>query len=148
MNDEAATTTLSVHDDLPQPAWRIVDQGLGDSNEAAAPLHEVRPLSCFARSAGGEVVGGAVGRTWGECCELQQLWVRPDCRRQGLGARLVRLFEQRAEERGCRTFYLETFSFQAPALYRALGYEVQLEIAGFGPGIAKYTMIRRAGAAG
>jgi len=136
-------TQLSVHDDLPQAEWSVVDQGLGDSNEAAAPLHEVRPLSCFAHSPTGDVVGGAIGRTWGECCELQQLWVRPDCRRQGLGADMIRLFEQRAEARGCRTFYLETFSFQAPSLYRALGYEVQLEIQGFAPGIVKYTMVRR-----
>ena len=76
------------------------------------------------------------------CCELQQLWVEPALRRQGIGARLVREFEQRAAARGCRTYYLETFSFQAPSLYRALGYEVKLELRGFAPGIVKYTMVR------
>lgn len=138
---------LTVHDDLPLDECRTVDDGLGASNEAAAPLHEVRPLSCFARRPSGEVIGGAVGRTWGACCELQQLWVSPAQRRQGIGARLVRAFERRAEERGCRTFFLETFSFQAPSLYRSLGYEVRLEIQGFAPGVAKYTMVRQAGAA-
>jgi ribosomal protein S18 acetylase RimI-like enzyme len=134
--------SYTVHDDLPEPGTSIVDNGLGDANEAAAPLHEVAPLSCFAHDDQGRVVGGAVGRTWGQCCELQQLWVEPALRAQGIGTRLVREFEQRAIARGCRTFYLETFSFQAPSLYRSLGYSARLEIAGFAPGIVKYVMVR------
>ena len=41
-------------------------------------------------------------------------------------------------------FYLETFSFQAPSLYRSLGYEVKLELHGFSAGIVKYTMVHEA----
>jgi ribosomal protein S18 acetylase RimI-like enzyme len=134
--------TITVHDDLPAAEARLVDEGLGAANESAAPLHEVRPLSCFARLASGAVAGGAAGRTWGECCELQQLWVDPAQRRRGIGRHLLRAFHERAEARGCRTFYLETFSFQAPSLYRALGYAVRLEIAGFALRVARYTMIR------
>ena len=130
------------HDDVPRDAGGIVDQGLGDANEAAAPLHQVRPLSCFARGPSGEVVGGAVGRTWGACCELQQLWGDPARRRHGIGAQLVRLFEARAQARGCRVFYLETFSFQAPRLYESLGYRIRSTIAGFAPGVEKYLMVR------
>ncbi len=136
------TFSIDVHDALPAADTDLVDTGLGQANEAAAPLHDVCPLSCFARDPAGLVVGGAVGRTWGRCCELQQLWVTPAARRQGLGARLVRAFEQRAQARGCTTFYLETFSFQAPALYRSLGYQVKLALPGFAPGIVKYTMVR------
>ena len=36
-------------------------------------------------------------------------------------------------------------SFQAPSLYRALGYQVRLELHGFAPGIVKYTMVREPG---
>ncbi len=133
---------FTLHDDLPVDAAGLVDAGLGAANEAAAPLHEVRALSCFARLPSGEVVGGAVGRTWGSCCELQQLWVEPARRRCGIGKRLVEQFEGSALARGCRIFYLETFSFQAPGLYRSLGYEVRLELRGFSAGIVKYTMVR------
>ena len=133
----------AVHDDVPNDAGRIVDDGLGYSNEAAAPVHEVQRLSCFAATAPGAVVGAAVGRRWGECCELQQLWVDPGYRRRGVGSRLVRLFEERAAEHGCRTFYLETFSFQAPQFYRSLGYHAAAEIGGFPGGIVKYLMLRR-----
>jgi ribosomal protein S18 acetylase RimI-like enzyme len=131
----------TLHDELPADAAQAVDTGLGVSNDSAAPLHEVQSLGCFARLPGGEVIGGAVGRTWGECCELQQLWVEPARRRHGIGKRLVEQFEARAQARGCRTFYLETYSFQAPDLYRSLGYEVKLELRGYGTGIVKYTMV-------
>lgn len=141
---DPAAIALSLHDELP-PEAELIDAGLGAANEAAAPLHEVQRLACIARTAAGTVIGGAIGRTWGECCELQQLWVEPSHRRRGLGARLVRAFEARAQQRGCRTFYLETFSFQAPRLYRSLGYEVRLELAGFGAGIAKYSMVKLVG---
>jgi GNAT superfamily N-acetyltransferase len=134
---------LTVHDAPDAGDARVVDTGLDDANDAAAPLHEVRPLACFLRDGDGAVVGGAVGRRWGECAELQQLWVRPDLRRQGLGAQLVRAFESRAAEHGCRTVYLETFSFQAPRLYASLGYQMRHTIEGFGHGIAKHLMVHR-----
>jgi GNAT superfamily N-acetyltransferase len=135
---------FSLHDDtLPADDAAVVDQGLGDANAAAAPLHEVRALACFARDAAGTVIGGAVGRTWGGCCELQQLWVAPRHRRAGLGAALVRRFEARALARGCTTFYLETFSFQAPALYRSLGYDAVGRNAAFPHGIVKFAMAKQ-----
>ncbi|MEQ1686218.1 MAG: GNAT family N-acetyltransferase [Burkholderiaceae bacterium] len=135
--------TITVHDALPEAEAALVDDGLDTSNAAAAPLHDVRPLACFARLPDGAVVGGAIGRTWGTCCELQQLWVEPARRRQGLGADLVKAFEAHAAARGCTAYYLETFSFQAPSLYRSLGYEVALALEGFAPGIVKYMMVRR-----
>ena len=134
--------TYTRHDNLPEAESRVVDEGLGAANDRAAPLHEVQPLSCFARLASGEVVGGAVGRSWGNCCELQQLWVEPGHRRQGIARSLIEAFEAHARTRGCRTFYLETFNFQAPELYRSLGYRVSHQHAVYPHGIVKYLMVR------
>lgn len=135
--------SLSVHDEIPADEARVVDQGLDDSNAAAAPIRQVRPLCCFARLENGALVGGAIGRTWGQCCELQQLWVDPAYRGLGAGTRLVRRFEEAAVARGCSVFYLDTFSFQARPFYERLGYEARLEIRGFAPGVSKYIMVRR-----
>jgi ribosomal protein S18 acetylase RimI-like enzyme len=141
MSTEHPAITFTVHDDVPPDAGALVDAGLGEANGQAAPLHEVRPLCCVARLATGEIIGGVVGRTWGLCCEVQQLWVHPDHRRRGVGRRLMGELHRRAEERGCRTFYLETFSFQAPAFYQSLGYAIRVEIRGFTKDIRRYVMV-------
>ena len=133
---------ITRHDDPPAEAAALIDAGLAAYNEAAAPLHEVRPLCCVARSDEGAVLGGAIGRSWGPCCELQQLWVHPAQRRQGIGRGLVRAFEDLGRRRGCSVFYLETFDFQAPALYRSLGYEVVHAHAVYPHGIVRYLMVR------
>jgi ribosomal protein S18 acetylase RimI-like enzyme len=140
--DSNEPARFTVYDEVPPDVDAVIDTGLDASNAAAAPLDEVRPISCVARLPTGEIIGGVIGRTWGACCEVQQIWVHPSHRRKGIGARLMRELHGRANERGCRTFYLETFSFQAPSLYRALGYEVRLEIAGFTTDIRKYVMVR------
>ncbi len=77
------------HDGLPEEESAIVDKGLGDFNVQAAPLHEVQALSCFVRDEAGHVIGGAIGRCWGQLCELQQLWVEASYRGKGLGVGLV-----------------------------------------------------------
>jgi GNAT superfamily N-acetyltransferase len=134
---------FSLHDRCPPEAAAAVDAGLGAYNDDAAPLHEVQPIACVVHDGAGNVVGGAVGRWWGACCELQQLWLRADLRRQGVGADLVRRFEAFARGKGCRSFYLETWSFQAPAFYRALGYEVELARRGYPHGIVKYHLVKQ-----
>lgn len=119
---------------------RVVDAGLEEHNVGVAPLSQVRPLASFATDASGHVVGGAVGRTWGKCCELLQLWVAPRYRAAGVGSRLLHEFEAHARERGCHIFYLTTLSFQAPAFYQKRDYAVLAQIAGYPDGIVKYLM--------
>jgi len=59
------TLNNTTHDSYPPEETALVDRVLGEAADAAAPLHEVRPLSCFARTEDGLVVGGSVGRWWG-----------------------------------------------------------------------------------
>lgn len=124
-----------------QDAAAVIDRGLGDFNDTAAPLHLVEHLAVFARE-GGAIIGGAVGRTWGTQCELLQLWVAPEWRRRGVALELVQRFEARALERGCTDAYLYTFSFQAPGFYRALGYAPAHTLRGYPQGIEQYLMTR------
>jgi len=116
-----------------------VDAGLDAFNDAEPELRRVQPLAVLARDAQGRVLGGALGRSWGECAELQQLWVHDEGRRRGVGRRLMALFEAEAAGRGCRLVYLDTFSFHAPDFYRKLGYQEVLQTAGFTGGIVKFT---------
>jgi len=133
---------LTVHDDDGLPEAALVEAGLDATNAAVAALRNVRPLLVVAREQAETVIGGAIGRTCGECCELRQLWVADSHRGCGMGTRLVREIERSARERGCRLLYLETFSFQAKPFYEKIGYRVAAEIKGFEDGIIKYLMIR------
>ncbi len=137
--------TITTHDAVPASERDVVDAGLDAFNDAAAPLHEVTPLACFARDDDGTVVGGAIGRTWGPAAEIQQLWVSEVHRGRGLGTALVRAFEARAAHRGCRSCYLETLSFQAPRFYESLGYRVAFELRELPYGIVRCTMLKELG---
>jgi GNAT superfamily N-acetyltransferase len=124
----------SVTDDPAAGDAGVVDAGLAAFNHEASDLAAIRRLACFAKSPAGEVVAGAVGRSWGTAFELQQMWVRSDLRRQGLGSRLVRRFEEAARGRGATLLYLDTFTFQAPAFYEKLGFRIACELPGFPQG--------------
>lgn len=56
--------------------------------------------------------------------------------------RQVQAFEARARECGCSSFHLETFNFQAPAPYQALGYTVACEHKVYPHGIVGYVMVK------
>ena len=136
------TVSYAEFDRPPPELARAVDDGLDRYNQEAAPLAEVQPLGTFASDGEGRTIGGAVGRTWGRCCELQQLWVDAGHRGLGVASQLLRRFEARAAGRGCDTFYLTTLSFQAPGFYRKHGYAVLGEIRGHAQDIAKFLMIK------
>jgi GNAT superfamily N-acetyltransferase len=80
-------------------------------------------LAIFVRDAG-KVVAGISGWTWGDCCELQSLWVDPSLRGQWLGIRLIAAAEAAAAARGCTQTVHFTFGFQARRLYERTGYEL------------------------
>ena len=60
-----------------------------------------------------------------EDCWLEDLYVAPEARREGLGRTLVEAVIERARERGCRRVELDVNSENpaAIALYRSLGFD-------------------------
>jgi ribosomal protein S18 acetylase RimI-like enzyme len=60
-----------------------------------------------------------------EDCWLEDLYVAPEARREGLGRTLVEAVIDRARERGCRRVELDVSSENpaAMALYRSLGFD-------------------------
>jgi GNAT superfamily N-acetyltransferase len=87
--------------------------GLGDEGELAIIVRD-----------GDEIVAGISGWTWGDCCELQSLWVEPSLRGNGLATRLIAAAEAEAARRGCTQTVHFTYDFQARALYERNGYEL------------------------
>ena len=89
---------------------------------AAMALGDEVDLAIFVRDDAGTVVAGISGWTWGNCCELQSLWVTPSLRGRGLATRLLAAAEAAATERGCSQTVLFTYDFQARDLYERNGY--------------------------
>ena len=71
----------------------------------------------------GRMVGLASGLTNHKWFSLTDLWVHEDCRRRGLGARLLRLLEEKAASAGAEHVYLWTSGPVNPVFYEKQGYQ-------------------------
>jgi GNAT superfamily N-acetyltransferase len=103
-----------------------VNRGIQTHASAAIGLPEQMWFAAnfFLRSEDGEILGGALGNTWGLWLYVSDVWVDPSLRGKGYATKLMTAIEQMAIERGCLNSYLDTFSFQARPLYEKLGYKV------------------------
>jgi ribosomal protein S18 acetylase RimI-like enzyme len=105
-----------------------LEERLYEFNEAATGIADGRSLGVFLRDSTQSIVAGAAGHTWGETCELRQVWVAESLRRQGIGRHLLTEVETEAVRRGCHQLVLTTHSFQAPRFYEKLGFSVVSEV--------------------
>jgi len=98
--------------------------GRGPGPLAAAEFDP--PDGCFvvATIAGEAVACGGFHRLRPEIAEIKRMFVEPGARGRGLGGRILRFLEQRAQTVGCTEAWLETGSEQpdAIALYSSAGY--------------------------
>jgi GNAT superfamily N-acetyltransferase len=101
---------------------------------AATGLGDEVELAIFVRDAG-RVVAGISGWTWGDCCELQNLWVDPSLRGRWLGPGLIAAAEAEAAARGCTQTVHFTYDFQARRLYERAGYELVGRVEDFPSGV-------------
>lgn len=98
-----------------------VDQGLDAFNDQHLP-GRIGPLCAFVRDADGAVIGGIVADHYPTDIYVRMVWVEERHRRQGHARRLLQAMEAEAQRLGIGRISLDTFDFQAPALYEALGY--------------------------
>lgn len=91
-------------------------------NEETTGITDGRLMDARVVDADGELVGAAVGWTFGGCGYVDVLWVRADARGVGVGTALMDAVEAEAVRRGCTQIALSSHSFQAPAFYQARGY--------------------------
>lgn len=123
MADLAAAVEFRV-EDQPHPLdVELLEAQIRGAASAAMGLGPEVDLAIFVRDAG-TVMAGISGWTWGDCCELQNLWVDPSLRGSGLATRLLAAAEAEATARGCSQTVHFTYGFQARALYEQNGYEL------------------------
>ena len=123
MPDELAAAEFRVEDHPDPLDIDVLETQIRREASAAMGLGDEADLAIFVRD-GGTVVAGISGWTWGDCCELQSLWVEPGLRGRGLATRLIAAAEAEAAARGCSQTVHFTYAFQARALYERNGYEL------------------------
>jgi GNAT superfamily N-acetyltransferase len=121
-------------EDHPEPLdVEFLEAHIRSEASTAMGLGEEVELAIFVRDAG-TIVAGISGWTWGDCCELQNLWVAPHLRGGGLATRLLAAAEAEAAARGCTQTVHFTFDFQARDLYDRNGYELVGQVPDFPSG--------------
>jgi len=97
-------------------------KGLLAYNRTQVGPSRYRRTVVSARDARGRVLGGVIVESYWRETYVELLWVSGKRRGAGLGTRLLRKAEELARRHGDRLIHLNTFSFQAPRFYEALGY--------------------------
>jgi GNAT superfamily N-acetyltransferase len=122
----------------------VLEAGIRRAASAATGLGDRAELAIFVREAG-KVVAGISGWTWGDCCELENLWVEPRLRGRRLGSRLLAAAEAEAAARGCSQTVHFTYDFQARRLYERAGYELVGRVEDFPSGADVFWYRKRLG---
>ncbi len=104
---------------------------------------KARPFSVLDHDEDGRLAGGAYGFAHPGWAYIDLLWVREDRRRRGLGRRLMAEAEKAARDRGCHSVYLWTQDYEAPDLYRKLGYKEFVTLEDFIPGHRRIGFMKR-----
>ncbi|MBY6241277.1 GNAT family N-acetyltransferase [Methylosinus sp. Sm6] len=130
---ETALVRVVFHDlERESPA---VASALGAEIAARFAPRDETPFSILAHDEeNGALLGGLNGVIHWRWLYIRHLWVAPQCRSLGLGARLLARAEAAARTRGCVGVYLDSFDPRAVAFYEKRGFSRRGEIAGFPPG--------------
>ncbi len=131
---------LSSEPDAPAEQIAQISDAINGWNMQVTGDHDYRPVAIFLRDHDGSILGGVTGGVWGGWLHVVGLWVDEAFRGRGYGRELLLAAEAEAREAGARHAFLETHSFQAPGLYRRLGYVAIAELEDYPPGETQLIM--------
>jgi ribosomal protein S18 acetylase RimI-like enzyme len=97
----------------------------GINQETKPNVDPLLPYAIFIRDSNNQIQGGVNCYTLHGGLYIDLLWVAPAYRHQGLGSQLIARAEQMGRQRGCTFAYLQTMDWEAPDLYKKLGYIVE-----------------------
>lgn len=126
-----------------KPEWGTIGQAIHNYNIEQAGDDQGKQLCFVLRAPDQEIVGGVIGATHWEWLHIDLMWVREDLRGRGYGHHLLVAAEDEARQRGAKSAYLDTFSFQAPDFYKQHGYQVFGELPDFPTGHQRYYLTKQ-----
>ena len=102
---------------------QIIGDLIRSYNRSKREVAESEPLNLYVEDEHGEIMAGLVAETFGNWLEIEYLFVKEDLRGQGIGSKLLQQAESEAKKRNCRSVFVNTYQFQAPAFYQKQGYK-------------------------
>ena len=102
---------------------QVIGDLIRSYNRSKREVAESEPLNLYVEDDSGELMAGLVAETFGNWLEIEYLFVKEDLRGQGIGSQLLQQAESEAKKRNCRSVFVNTYQFQAPAFYRKHGYK-------------------------
>ena len=145
MSPEKSAPRIRLHAKQNAAAHSRLLKELQRHNKAEAGIQKWRPLVLEANDESGQWLGGLEGETFWEWLYIDLLFVKDAGRHLGLGRALVAQAEAEARRRGCHSVYLSTFSFQAPAFYKKLGYKPMGRLENFPKGHSRQWFYKKLG---
>ena len=140
MNHESTSLDIVLKDNPDRLAREVIASGLGQFNTSQAGPGEWRTLAILVQDEAGLPIGGLWGVTSYGWLFIELLFLPPELRGQGLGAKLVAQAEAEALARGCHGAWLDTFEFQARGFYERLGYVLFGQLDDYPRGSARFFM--------
>lgn len=140
MDEEYDIISVDKPDDS---VWDIVGGGIHNYNEQQVGATQRKQLCLVLRAPDQKIAGGLIGATYWNWLYIELLFVKEELRGRGYGHRLLELAEEEARKRGAKNVYLDTFSFQAPDLYKQHGYQIFGELKDFPEGHQRYFFKKR-----
>ena len=100
------------------------------------------PLNIIEYDKYGNIIGGILGGTYWGWMYIDILWVHEDCRRKGIGSKLLIEAEKEAIRRDCHHVHVDTMRWQAPKFYEKHGYETIAILPDIPKGNQKYLLMK------
>lgn len=120
----------------------FIREALAKFNDSIVGEDGHTPLNIIEYDKYGNIIGGILGGTYWGWMYIDILWVREDCRRKGLGSKLLIEAEKEAVRRGCHHVHVDTMSWQAPKFYEKHGYETIGILPDIPKGNQKYLLMK------
>lgn len=107
------------------PATELEEERIHTLLRAYNARHWPKDMPSFSLTARaeGELAGGIVAYLVAGTVEVEYLFVQERFRGHGIARALLARVESQAKEHGAKKILLNTYGFQAPGLYRHLGFQ-------------------------
>jgi len=91
---------------------RFLEDKIYEHNSSTINKSDAAFFSRIVRDENEHIIAGIAGWTWATACEITQLWVDENARKNGIGKLLLEAAEAEAKSKGCLTIVVKAIAFR------------------------------------